>query len=121
MLYETLNQPLIITAIFFTGILCALFFDFASLVYYLCNKNKVVKQIADFFAAILSFFILFLVNLSVNFGKFRIYIILVFLIGFTIQRFTIGKLWTKFLEKCYIKNKERKKALLETEKHGEEG
>lgn len=111
MLYETLSQPLIILAILFSGIASSILFNLGSLVMYFCNKNKIVKQIVYFLCVIASAIILYFVNLSVNYGRFRIYILLVFAVGFAVSRFTLGKLWTKLLNKWYNGIKEFKKRL----------
>ena len=101
MLYETLSQPLIILSILGIGILAGLLFDAGTFVTYFFNKNKVVRQITYFVQTILSAFLLFYINLLVNYGRFRIYILLVFTLSFILERITIGKLWTKLLDKCY--------------------
>lgn len=117
MLYETLSQPLIILAILGTGILAGLIFDVGTLVTYFCNKNKVIRQIIYFFQTISAALLLFYINLLVNYGRFRIYILLLFTVSFTLERFVIGKLWTKLLDKCYNTINKFKGKL---KKHGKE-
>ncbi len=101
MLYETLSQPIIILSIFGVGLLSGLIFDAGTFVTYFLNKNKVVRQLTYFLQALLSAFLLFYINLIVNYGKFRLYILFIFALSFFLERFTIGKLWTKLLDKCY--------------------
>lgn len=111
MLYETLSQPLVILAILCSGIASAILFDLGNLATYFCNKNKIVKQIVYFLCVIASAIILYFINLSANYGRFRIYVLLVFAVGFAVSRFTLGKLWTKLLDKWYNGIKGFKKRL----------
>ncbi len=106
MLYETLGQPFIILSIVLVGIFAGLIFELSKLITFLCNKNKIVGQIGYFLSTTISFLLLFIVNLQVNYGRFRIYILIVFSISLFLERATLGKLWTKLLDKWYNKLKE---------------
>lgn len=101
MLYESLSQPLIILCVLSVGIAAGMIFDVGEFANYFFNKNKVSKQILLIICTIISALLLYFVNLKVNFGRFRIYILLLFASSFIFERFTIGKLWTKLLQKCY--------------------
>ena len=103
MLYESLSQPIIILCILAIGIACGMIFDVGKFINYFFNQNKFTKQLILSFCTILSAVLLFIVNLQVNYGRFRVYILLLFTISFIVERYTIGKLWTKALEKCYNK------------------
>ncbi len=107
MLYEVLSQPITILSLLLTGMACGILFDAAHLILAFCNKNKVLRQILYFICTILSAFFVFYINLIVNYGRFRIYVLLVFSIGFALQKFTLGKLFTRFINLCYNKTKER--------------
>ena len=100
-LFETLNQPYIFVWLIFGGLLGGLFFDFCLLVSFLCNDNKIIKNILLFIATIFSFFILFLINTKLNYGQIRIYPFLVFFTSLFIERFSIGKLFAKINIWCY--------------------
>ena len=95
MLYESLSQPLIILCVLASGIAAGMIFDIGKFANYFFNRNKVSKQIILTICTIIS------ANLKVNFGRFRVYILLIFALAIIFERFTIGKLWTKLLEKCY--------------------
>ena len=101
MLYPTLNQPLLLFIFFIVGILSGLVFDIARLLTSLSGGDKWSRHIFDFFAVVVSFAVLFFANLSFNLGQFRIYIFVVYLLSFALQRFISKILWTKLLSKWY--------------------
>ncbi len=107
MLYETLSQPLVILYIFLIGVASGLLFDLVNLLLCFCNKNKILKQILTFIAVVCSAIILYFTNLTVNFGRFRIYIIFIYLISFALERFIIGNFWTKWINSCYTRSKRK--------------
>ena len=99
MLYPTLNQPLMLFIVFCCGIFCAVIFDILQVF----SKRKILKHILDFFAVIFSFALLFLLNLKFNYGQFRIYVVAIFLLSFVSLKIISKFLWTKVIQKCYIK------------------
>lgn len=101
MLYETLNQPSILLIFLITGLLSGLVFDVGNFVKFLCSNKKVPKVILDFIETFFILCIFFKVNLQFNYGVFRFFPIIIFLLSFTIERFTIGKLVAKFYLSCY--------------------
>lgn len=110
MLFETLWQPLIALYILGTGFLCGCVFDINNLIWYLCNKNKVVRFILDFLSILLCFIIFFFLILNISYGEVRFYQIVLFLLALFLQRITLGKLFAYISKKCYtslviIKNK----------------
>lgn len=108
MLYPTLNQPLVLAIIFFVGLGSGLIFDVARILTTLSGNDKWSWHIFDFIATILSFAVLFLANLYCNFGQFRLYVIAVFMISFTLERLFSKFLWTKLLSKWYTSITRRK-------------
>lgn len=110
MLYPTLNQPLVILCLLFGGLLGGLIFDAGRVLAMLSGNDKYSKHIFDFVATILNFGLLFLINLKLNFGQFRLYVPIVFLSTFAFERFISKKLWTKLLEKWYSSIQRRKSA-----------
>ena len=110
MLYPTLNQPLIVLIIFTVGMASGLIFDIARILTTISGE-KWSKHIFDFLATIICFFALFFINLSINLGQFRIYILAVYLASFTLERFFSKILWTKLLLKWYtnVMNRRKKK------------
>lgn len=101
MLYPTANQPLIIVVMFFTGFLSGIFFDIFRFLTYLSGGDKWSRNFFDFLSTIFSFAILFLANLWINYGQFRFYVVVIFFIGFFIERVISKILWTKLILKCY--------------------
>ena len=100
-LFETLSQPYILLWLICAGFCSGILFDFTTTICFLCNNNKIVNLIFNCISTILSFFILFIVNLHVNYGQFRIYIFAVFFLFLLLERVTIGKFVAKALKWCY--------------------
>lgn len=100
-LYETLNQPIILLYLIILGFLSGLFFDFAYIISFLCNKNKLITNILLFFSTLLSFFTLFMLNLKINYGQFRVFIFIVFFLFLFLERISLGKVIAKTQIWCY--------------------
>ena len=103
MLYPTVNQPIVIIAMFFTGLACGLIFEIFRFLTFLSGNDKISKIFFDFLAVIFSFALFFIVNLAVNYGQFRVYVILIFLIGFAVEEIILKILWKKLKKKCYTR------------------
>ena len=101
MLYPTINQPIVFIAIFFTGLACGVVFDVFRILTMLSGGDKWSRHIFDFLAGIFSFFLLFFVNLKVNYGQCRIFVFAVFLLSFYLERLISKFLWTKLLSRWY--------------------
>lgn len=108
MLYPTLNQPLLLLVLFASGIVGGLIFDVFRILTTLSGNDKISKHFFDFLATLLTFFLLFFVNMWLNYGQFRIYVPLVFLLSFTLERLLSKFLWTKLLSKWYSSITRRK-------------
>ncbi len=100
-IFETLNEPKIFLFLIIFGFLCGFLFDICYLITFLCNENKIVKNILQFFATIICFFIVFLINLKLNYGVFRVYILISFFFAIFLERITLGKLFAKTRNWCY--------------------
>ena len=109
MLYPTLNQPIILLALAAGGIFAGLIFDASKILATLSGNDKFSRHFFDFVATILSFLILFYLNLSLNYGQFRIYVLIVFLLSFALERLISKFLWTKLLSKWYSSITRREK------------
>ena len=113
MLYPTLNQPLILLVLFLIGILGGLLLDVARLCSSFLGNIKFIRYIFELSAIVVSLMALFIANLSLNYGSFRIYVVAVFLLSFVLERILSKILWTKLLSKWYssiTKSKQRKKS-----------
>ena len=100
-IFETLNEPKIFLFLIIFGFLCGFLFDICYLITFLCNENKIVNNILQFFATIICFFIVFLINLKLNYGVFRAYIFISFFFAIFLERITLGKLFAKTRNWCY--------------------
>ena len=100
-IFETLNEPKIFLFLIIFGFLCGFLFDICYLITFLCNENKIVTNILQFLATIICFFIVFLINLKLNYGVFRAYILISFFFAIFLERITLGKLFAKTRNWCY--------------------
>lgn len=106
MLYPTLNQPLVMLVMFFVGFASGFLFDFA----FLLKKSlklKATNIFFDFLACIFSFVIFFVTNLYINYGQFRIYVVVIFIIACLLQRVLSNQI-LKFFKKILTKTKKKK-------------
>jgi hypothetical protein len=101
MLYPTLNQPLIFLLTILVGLASGVIFDICKILCLLSGGDKYSRHIFDFLAVAVSFALLFICNLKFNLGQFRLYVVVAFLISFSVQRIFSKFLWTKVKEKCY--------------------
>ena len=109
MLYPTSNQPLLIALLLVSGFFGGVLFDLSRFINLLLGEKKIIKHILEFASTLSCGIMLFLVNLHFGFGQFRIYVPLVFLLAFAIQRIISQKLWTKLLERWYSSIVQRRK------------
>lgn len=99
MLYEAQAQPVIFLYMVIAGFFTALVWDILCLSFRF--KNKILKQLKDFFCIFLVFFAYFFTNLKINYGEFRIFSIITFFLAFFIERFFAQNFLAKPLAKCY--------------------
>lgn len=103
MLYETLLQPKLMVIFLILGFVCGFVFDVGNFIKFLFANKKVSNFLLDFLQTSLCLFLLFLVNLKVNFGQIRLFPAVLVLICFTIHRLTLGKIIAKLYISCYNK------------------
>lgn len=116
MLYPTLNQPLVIVVMLAVGFASGLIFDIGRILSSILDGQKFSRHFFDFLSVLFSSFLLVKANLSVNYGQFRIYVFIVFLISLILERFLSKILWTKLLSKCYTSIENIKKKISGREK-----
>lgn len=117
-LFETQNQFIVFLIIVLIGFICGFIFDANKYINFLCNKNKIVQIILDFLSVLMCAFVFFISCLHLNFGEFRFYILLGFIVGVLIQRTTLGIVIAKICKLCYDKLKVVINKLFKTkEKH----
>lgn len=105
-LYESLNQPLNFLFIFLIGASSGLIFDAFKYLTFLCNKNHIMEKIFDCVSVILCGVVLFFSCLNLNFGEFRFYLLLGYVLGIFLERFTLGIFIAKIATYCYNKIRE---------------
>ena len=101
MLYETLSHPTLALIFLLVGIVGGLIFDVGNFIKFLFANKKIPAIIIDFIQTCVCLFIIFIVNVKVNYGIIRLFPYLLFLTSFFIERITIGKVIAKFYLKCY--------------------
>ena len=101
MLYPTLSQPVVFVLIALTGLACGVLFDIFGSLAFVSGNDKYSKIFFDFLATIFSFAILFVVNLQANYGQFRLFVVITFLLAFCLERTLSKFLWTKCVKKWY--------------------
>ncbi len=110
MLYPTQNQPLLFLVLIIVGFLCGILFDLGNLICTLAGRDKYAHHITYFLATTLTLGILFIVNLFMNYGQFRAFVIIVFVLSLILERLISKFLWTKLVQKCYSIFNKRKGA-----------
>lgn len=109
MLYPVLNQPTLLALFLVLGFVTGFVFDIASVFKFFSKKDKVALFVIDFFSTITAFFLIFFVNLKINFGQLRFFVVLIFFASFSLQRFFSYLLWTKWGSSWYNNHKEKQK------------
>ena len=107
MLYPTLNQPIVMLVMFFVGFASGLLFDFAFLLKKSLKDLKATNIFFDFLACIFSFVIFFVTNLYINYGQFRIYVVVIFIIACLLQRVLSNQIM-QFFKKIVAITKKKK-------------
>lgn len=107
MLYETLSQPFIFLLFTLSGFVSAFLFDLKNILKFLFKKNKIINQILLFLTLSITLFICYFINLKYNYGQFRIFSVLGFILAFCLQRFISTNFVAKPFLKCYNKIKEK--------------
>lgn len=108
MLYETLSQPQIVLFVVLFGFLSGIIFDLQKL-FKKSIKNRFFDYFSSFFCVFLTILIHFFVNLKLNYGEFRFYILLMFFLSLAFERLFIGNLLENLLRKWYNKLTEKMK------------
>ena len=108
MLYETLSQPQIVLFVVLFGFLSGIIFDLQKL-FKKSIKNRFFDYFSSFFCVFLTILIYFFVNLKINYGEFRFYILLMFFLSLAFERLFIGNLLENLLRKWYNKLTEKMK------------
>ncbi len=101
MLYETLSQGYIFLCVLYFGLLGGILFEAKNLIINALSKNKVVCFVLDLVFMLVAC-LLFVVSKNIaNYGEFRIYLLISFILGIWLEHITIGFLVEKFFMFCY--------------------
>lgn len=96
MLFETLKQSYVFLGAIYFGLILGIFYEILRV--FLNYKSKIFIYIKDILFSLLST-ILFIICLKiVNYGEFRLYILFAYIVGFILERTTIGFLVEKLIQ-----------------------
>lgn len=101
MLFETLKQSYIFLGVVYFGILAGILKDIISFIQTLFNNKKLINFILDLIFSIGAIFLLITCLNVVNYGEFRFYLLISFIIGYVLERISIGFLVDFILKKLY--------------------
>lgn len=101
MLYETLNHPSLFLIFMLVGLCGGLIFDLGNFIKFLFYNKKIPCIILDVLQTSLALALLFLTNLHTNYGQIRLFPAIIFLLAFSLERQTLGKLIAKLYNSCY--------------------
>lgn len=100
MLFETLKQFYIALGTIYFGLLAGISKDISNFIKKPI-KSKILKNIIDVIMVIV-FSLLFILCINVvNFGEIRLYLLVVFLLGYVLERISLGNLVDFILDKVY--------------------
>lgn len=101
MLYETLYQGQIFLVVLYFGLLAGIVFEAKNIVENAFGKNKIICAVLDTaFMLVSSLLFIFAKNLA-NYGEFRIYLLIAFVLGIILEHISIGFLVEKFFVGVY--------------------
>ena len=113
-LYETLSEPLIFLLMLAFGFVCGILYDINKYIAFLCNNNQIVQKVLDVISTCVAGFLFILALTILNYGEFRFYLLLSFLIGIFAERKTLGLVLAKFFSFCYNSFKNLIKRIFKT-------
>jgi hypothetical protein len=100
MLYETLLQGQILLGMFYFGLVAGIFFEAKNLMNKVF-KNKFALIAGDFVFLIVASFLFVWGENVFNYGEFRVFLLLGYVVGLYLEHITIGFLVEKFLILAY--------------------
>lgn len=96
MLFETLKQSYIFLGAIYFGLISGILFEMLS--FFFGKKNKIYIWIKDILFSIFSTLLFIVCIKTINYGEFRLYILLAFIVGFILEHLTIGFLIEKLIQ-----------------------
>lgn len=101
MLYETLLQGQIFLCVLYFGLIGGVVFEAKNLIEKSLSQNKIVCFVLDMIYMIFCAGLFAFSKNIANFGEFRIYLLISFVLGVLIEHLTIGFLVEKFFMLLY--------------------
>ena len=101
MLYETLYQGQIFLAVLYFGLIAGVVFEGKNLIQNAFNKNKIVCLVLDTAFMTLSALLFICAKNLANYGEFRLYLLIAFVLGIMLEHISIGFLVEKFFVSVY--------------------
>lgn len=101
MLYETLLQGQIFLCVLYFGLIAGIIFEAKNLVEKSLSQNKVVCFVLDLAFMCLASLLFIIAKNVANFGEFRLYLLVSFILGIVLEHITIGFLVEKFFLLVY--------------------
>ena len=96
MLFETLKQSYLFLGAIYFGLILGIVYEI--LIFFFKNKNKFFSIAKDLIFSLLATFLFITCLKLVNYGEFRFFILIAFIVGFIIERLTIGFIVSKTIE-----------------------
>lgn len=96
MLFETLKQNYIFLGALYFGLVLGIIYEILN--FFLGQKNKILIYVKDILFSLTSTFLFVVCLKLVNYGEFRLYIFFAFIVGFILERTTIGFLVEKAIQ-----------------------
>ena len=118
MLYETLSQPMLLLVFSLVGFCSGFIFDLGNFIKFLFANKKIACVLLDIIQTAIILFLLFLTNITYNYGLIRLFPVFIFITCFALERFTVGKIVAKFYLWCYNKLNILNKRIWRKFKHG---
>lgn len=96
MLFETLKQSYVFLGAIYFGLLLGIVYEILN--FFLKKKNKIFTFLKDLLFSLSATFLFIVCLKLVNYGEFRLFILLAFIVGFIVERLTIGFIVSKVIE-----------------------
>ena len=101
MLFETLKQGYIFLGSLYFGLISGIFYDFCKFNVELLKSKRFFQILFDVIFSIFTVGLFFICLNIVNFGEFRIFVLVSFVIGFIIEQRNLGFLVDFVFKKIY--------------------
>ena len=91
-----------LTIMFAFGVLLGIFFGIINIINYI-HQRFFTQILADIIFSIVSILLFIILINKINMGEIRLFLLLGYILGFTIERITLGKLFAKGYKNVYNK------------------